>query len=150
MTRVTTDAAAGLFLIAFGAWAWWLGAELTAGTLNQLGPGMLPRALSVLLGLCGVALLVDGLVTRGEALQRWDLRGPLFLLGAAVLFGFSVRPLGLAVAAPVAVMVGAMASPETRWGETLAFAAVLTLFCLLLFKIALSLPIPVLPWLIGY
>ena len=43
-----------------------------------------------------------------------------------------------------------MASRETRPVETLIFGTVITIFCLLLFKFALNLPIPVAPWLIGY
>jgi putative tricarboxylic transport membrane protein len=83
-------------------------------------------------------------------LARWSVRGPVFILGAAIVFALSVRPLGLAVAGPLTVVVGAFASPQTRLVETLIFSAVMTAFCVTLFKFALNLPIPVAPWLIGY
>jgi hypothetical protein len=61
-----------------------------------------------------------------------------------------VRPLGLVVAGPLAIVIGAFASDEVRWKETLLFGAVMTLFCIGLFKFALGLPIPLAPWLLGY
>lgn len=148
--RSPQDAAAGLFLIAVAAVALWQGAVLSAGSLGQVGPGMLPRALAVATALCGVALVVQSFFADGAGLGRWPLRGPLFVLGGAVAFGLAVRPLGLAVAGPMVVLISAMASHETRWIEALVFGAVMTTFCLLLFKVALGLPIPVAPWAIGY
>ena len=74
----------------------------------------------------------------------------LFVLGAILVFAYSVRPLGLAVAAPLAILIGAFASNDTRWGETLLFSVVMTAFCIGLFKYALGLPIPLAPWLVGY
>lgn len=150
MTQVRQDFGAGLFLIAVAAIALWQGAELSVGTLGEIGPGMLPRVLAVITGLCGIAVLVGSFLSGGAALERWAIRGPLFILGAAVAFGLTVRPLGLAVAGPIVVIVGAGASSETRWHEAGIFAVIMTVFCLLLFKVVLGLPIPVAPWLIGY
>jgi hypothetical protein len=145
------DAGGGMFLLLLGALAWWQTSELSAGTLRQLGPGMLPRALALLIGLCGALLLARALrASRGEALGAWSVRSPLFILGAAVLFGVGIRPLGLAVTGPIVVLVSVGASRETRWAEALLFSLLLTVFCLALFKLLLRLPIPVAPWLIGY
>ena len=150
MIRAWQDAAGGLFLVAVAAFALWQGADLAAGTPNQMGPGMLPRGLAVLVGVCGVALVVESFLTDGVGLERWHIRGPLFILGAAVAFALAVRPLGLAVAGPLAVIIGAFASRDTRLVETLIFGIAITAFCIGLFKFMLSLPIPVAPWLIGY
>ena len=144
------DAGAGLFLIAIGLIGFWQSLSLSAGSLSQLGPGMLPRAISVLVALCGVALFAEGWVSGGERLARWAVRGPLFILGAVVVFGLTVRPLGLAVAGPLAVALSGFASRETHWLETIAFGVAMTVFCLGLFKFALGLPIPVAPWLLGW
>ena len=86
----------------------------------------------------------------GAGLDRWGVRGPIFILGAAVAFALAVRPLGLAVAGPLVIVISAMASRETRLVEMLIFGTIITAFCLLLFKFALNLPIPVAPWLVGY
>jgi len=144
------DAAAGLVVMAVAAFALWRGAELGAGTLRNIGAGMMPRALAVLFAALGLALTLGALFQPGTRLERWTLRGPLLILSAVVAFGICVRPAGLAVAGPLAITIAAAASPETRWPETLVFAAVITAFCILLFKFALGLAIPLAPWLLGY
>lgn len=150
MIKSPQDAAAGAFLLVIAGIALWLGADLPVGTVRQLGPGMFPRVLAILVGVVGVMIVIDAFLQSGEGLERWPLRAPLFILGAAIAFGFAVRPLGLIVAAPLVMLVGAFASPETRIREVLAFGVVMTVFCVGLFKYALGLPIPVAPWLIGY
>ena len=50
----------------------------------------------------------------------------------------------------LAVIIAAFASDEVRWGETIVLGIVMTVFCIGLFKLALGLPIPLAPWLIGY
>ena len=152
MSRIRSpqDAAAGLFLLVLGSVALWEGASLSAGSIGQIGPGMLPRALAVLNVLGGIGLFVGAFFIPGPRLERWRLRGPLFVLGAAVAFGLTIRPLGLVVAAPAAVVIAALASVESRWLETLVFAALMTAACVCLFKYLLGLPIPLAPWLIGY
>jgi|GEM_PF-821363 len=147
---VAEDVGAGLFLIALAGVGLWQGAELDFGSLRQIGPGMLPRVLSLAVGSCGVLLVVRSRLGAERRLARWTLRGPLFTLGGAVLFGLCVRPLGLVVAGPVAVLVSALASPETRWREVGVFAVLITLFCIALFKWLLQLPIPLCPFWLGY
>jgi putative tricarboxylic transport membrane protein len=144
------DTAAGIVVIAVAAFALWQGADLVAGSLGAIGAGLLPRALAALFGLLGLVLLIGSLLQDGERLARWRLREPALVIAAVVTFGLCVRPLGLIVAGPLTVIIGAAASAETRWSETLVFALVMTLFSVLLFKFALGLPIPLAPWLIGY
>jgi putative tricarboxylic transport membrane protein len=144
------DFVGGLLIIAVAVFAYWQGADLPLGTLGGIGPGMLPRGLAVLLGLLGAWLVLDSFAEQGAALDRWSIRGPLLVLGAVAVFGLTVRPLGLVVAGPLAIVISAFASDEVRWGETILFGALMTAFCIGLFKFALGLPIPLAPWLIGY
>ncbi len=104
----------------------------------------------MLLGVLGMVLAVGALLQPGEELHRWSLRGMVFVFGAVIAFGLTVRPLGLAVAGPLAVIISGFASEETRWVETIVFGLVMTVFCVGLFKYALGLPIPLAPWLLGY
>jgi putative tricarboxylic transport membrane protein len=141
---------AGALLLLIAAIAAWQGSRLTLGTFGHMGPGMFPTVLAGLVAICGLAIMILGLKDRIVWRDRWPLRGPLFILGAAVVFGLAIRPLGLAIAGPLLVFVGALASHESRWLEVIIFAAGMTIFCLALFKFALSLPIPIAPILIGY
>lgn len=144
------DVIAGLILLVVAAVAAWQGSWLSVGTPRHIGPGMLPLVLSALIALIGVMLMGLGLREARAHPDRWPLRGPVFILGSAVIFGLAVRPLGLAVAGPLLVIVGALASDESRWFEVMLFAVGMTVFCVVLFKHLLSLPIPLAPWLIGY
>ena len=168
MRQISKDLTAGIFLLAIAALASFQGAPLEMGTLRQIGPGMLPRGLAVVLGLFGVALVVKGYTERppraarpaeprteaspGSRSSGWRhaLRGPICLFAAVCLFGLGVRTVGFLVAGPLVVVVSALASAETRWSENVIFAGVMTAFCFLLFKTLLSLPIPVAPWILGY
>jgi putative tricarboxylic transport membrane protein len=138
--------AGGFFMLAISALAFWQSDDLTLGTLRAFGPGMMPQLLSALCAICGMAILVGGLVRPGPALERWTWRGPLFVLGGAIVFGLTIRPLGLAVAAPLALVLSSYASAETKLKETLIFGIAMTVFCIGLFKLLLGLPVPVAPW----
>ncbi|MFN0299976.1 MAG: tripartite tricarboxylate transporter TctB family protein [Burkholderiales bacterium] len=144
------DFVGGLAIIAVAVIGYWLGRALPGGTDGGIGPGTLPKGLAMLLGLLGLLLLAGALSREGSRLERWSIRGPLCILGALVVFGLAVRPLGLAVAGPLAIAISAFASDEVRWGETILFGLLMTAFCVGLFKIALGLPIPLAPWLLGY
>lgn len=144
------DFVGGWVVIGIAAFAFWQAADLPIGKLGGMGPGMLPKSLAVALGLLGALLVADAILGRGLRLERWSIRGPVFVIGAVVAFGLAVRPLGLVVAGPLAIVIGAIASDEVRWRETIVVGAVVTALCIGLFKFALGLPIPLAPWLLGY
>jgi hypothetical protein len=72
-------------------------------------------------------------------------RGPVFITAATLIFAVTVRPLGLVIASFVSLVVSAVATEEVRWIETMIWAAVLTLFCSLLFPYGLNLPLQLWP-----
>jgi hypothetical protein len=148
--RSRREAAAGLSLVAFAAFALWQAADLAPGSLRRIGPGAFPLALSVQVGGCGLLLLLGSLLRDGEGIGRTRLRGSVFVLGGAVAFGMAITPLGLLVAGPLVLLIVSAATSETRWWQNVVFAALLTVFCLVLFRFTLNQPIPVAPWLIGY
>jgi hypothetical protein len=142
--RNPQDAAAGLFLVAVGVFALWQGSNLDMGTLRAMGAGMLPTSLAVIVASLGLLIAGVAFFTAGPALERWHLRGPIFILGSVVIFALLIRTAGLAIAGPVAMLVGCFATDEVRWGEAVIFSVVMTAFCIVLFKVVLGLPIPVL------
>ncbi len=157
--RSTQDLAAGVFMMLLAGLALVLSSDLPIGTLRQLGPGMLPRAFAVICAGLGLMLALASLRFDGEKLAGWSWRGVLFVLGGAVLFGLTIRgfdlgpikvpQLGLIVSGPLVVLVAGCAAEDVRWKELIIFAVAMTTFCALLFKYALSLPIPLAPWLLG-
>ena len=137
-------------VIAVALFAFWQAAALPIGTLGGMGPGMLPKTLAVLFGVLGALLVLGSVFEAGPPLERWSIRGPVFVALAIVAFGLTVRPLGLVVAGPVAIVIAALASEEVRWVETIVVGVLMTAICVGLFKFALGLPIPLAPWLMGY
>ena len=137
-------------VIAVALFAFWQAAALPIGTLGGMGPGMLPKSLAVLFGVLGALLVLGSVFEAGPPLERWSIRGPVFVALAIVAFGLTVRPLGLVVAGPVAIVIAAPASEEVRWVETIVVGVLMTAICVGLFKFALGLPIPLAPWLMGY
>jgi TIR domain-containing protein len=78
-------------------------------------------------------------------LMRWVPRGPLFITAATIVFGVTVRPLGLVFSSFVSMLISAYATEEIRWIEAIICAAVLTVFCSLLFPWGLNLPLQLWP-----
>jgi Tripartite tricarboxylate transporter TctB family len=157
--RSPQNFAGGIFLICIGLGAYLLAGDLAIGTLRAMGPGMLPKAFALILAGLGALLVVESLRFDGEALERFSLRGIVFVLGGCLLFGMAIRgfevgplkvpSLGLVLAGPLVMFVAGFASDEVRWKEIGIFAIVMTALCAALFKYALGLPIPLAPWLIG-
>ena len=157
--RSSQDMAAGLFMILLAGIALVLSSDLPLGTLRQIGPGMLPKSFAVICAGLGLMLCLASLRFNGEKLAGWSWRGVIFVLGGAVLFGLTIRgfdigpvhvpQLGLVVSGPLVVLVAGLAAEDVKWKELIIFAVAMTTFCALLFKYALSLPIPLAPWLLG-
>ena len=137
-------------MLSIAAVALWQSADLTAGSLRQIGPGFMPRVLAAITGLCGLVLCAYALAGRGAMMERWSVRGMVFVLAGIAAFAMTVRPLGLAMAGPLVVIISAFATSEVRWREILLFGLALTAACVILFKVLLRLPVPLAPWLIGY
>lgn len=151
-----SELGAATILIALAVLGFALSSELPRGTLRSVGAGMLPQALSILLGLCAIPILIGAL--RGAAASdrlTFSLRGPVLVLSATALFaltiksshfdGWSTPELGLVVAGPLAIIVGGHASPDARMRQLLTLALFLTPFSLVLFGDLLNLPIPIMP-----
>jgi Tripartite tricarboxylate transporter TctB family len=153
--RSPQSLAGGLVLIGLAGLALWLTRDLDQGTLNAMGPAMLPRWLAIAVGLSGLALLVFAFIKHGDALERWNLRGPVFVIGGILAFALTIRPftfgtltapgLGMLFAGPLAIIIGGYATPEARLRDLVILSLSLTPFCMVLFGDLLNLPIPVFP-----
>lgn len=142
--RAPRHLVAGLALIALAVFALWAVSGLPQGSLRSMGPAMLPRIVSVAIGACGLAFVVLGFLQQGPPLPAWELRGPLIVGAGMVVFALTIRSLGFAVAAPLAMMIVGHGTTEVRPRELAVFAVVMTAFCLGLFRYLLDQPIPVL------
>lgn len=144
------DVVAGLFLCTVAAAAYFGIAHLPMQDEQGIGPGLMPKSVAMLIAVLGLAITAMGLASDRMPIMPMSLRGPLFVLGAVVIFAGTIRPLGLAVAGPVAVMFAALADRDSRPLEVVVFAVVLSVLCIGLFKYVLRLPIPLAPFVLGY
>ena len=143
LIKSTQEFGAGLFLMAVAAFAYWQGLDLPRGSLRAMGPGMLPMALTFMVGAGGFLMVLYSFFEAGPRLERWSLRGPFFVFGGIILFALLIRTCGLIVAGPVSMIFGMLASEEFRLKEATIFSIAMTVLCILLFKTLLRLPIPV-------
>lgn len=155
------DGIAGLALVVFGVVMFWAGLELPFVTRSgSVGSGLLPRLLAGLIIALGIAQLVFAYRKPGPGTGTWPLARFLPVFVGVVAFALTIRgssigpvaipQLGMAVAAPLAIIGSGLAAKEARIGELLIFAVLLTAFCIGVFRYGLSLSIPVAPWLIGF
>ena len=139
------DFASGVFMLVLATVAVAGSLKLNFQTTTGVGPGMMPRALGVMVAVFGLVLMFQAFFVKGEGLDRWSIRGLTFVLGAALMFSWTIRPLGLMVAGPLAIIISGFADRDTRLVEVVIYGVVLTIACWLLFSLALRLPIPVWP-----
>jgi putative tricarboxylic transport membrane protein len=135
----------GLALIGIGLFALWASRDLPGMRGFAFGPGTAPRGFAIILVLLGVGIGLGGLFTKGPDVEKFGIRGPLLIVASTFVFALSIRPRGLVFASFVSIVVSAFATTEVRWLETVIWAAVLTLFCALLFPWGLNLPLQLWP-----
>jgi hypothetical protein len=98
-------------------------------------------ALVVFYGTLG--LMFVSTLKKNDWLETRGLRGPFFIVAGILAFAVTIRLFGLVVAGPLAMVIGGYATNEVREKEILIFAAVMTAFCVALFRYGLNLPIPI-------
>ncbi|MBI3515547.1 MAG: tripartite tricarboxylate transporter TctB family protein [Proteobacteria bacterium] len=146
--RSPKDTAAGLFFLIVGIAGYWFVREMPMGAAVRMGPGYIPKVLSVIILLFGVFLAVRSLVLEGEPLEGWKLK-PLIVISAAILvFAFLIDSQGLAIAS-IALMIGStIGGREFFWREMIIFTILMTIGSAIVFHVLLGLPMTILPdWL---
>jgi len=146
LIRGPQDFFSGIVLVAFALLALWLTRNLQGMQGPNFGPATAPRLLAVLLAVAGAVICVRGFFTDGPKLERWEIRGPLFLIASILFFAATIRTLGLAVSSFGTILIACCASKEVRWLEAVAWSAVLTIAAVGIFYYGLRLPFKPWPW----
>jgi hypothetical protein len=146
------DILSGLIFLGFGLAFGIAAAGYPLGTAFRMGPGYFPLLLAGALALLGVAIIIKGVRASGavEDLGPVPWRAAVLVLGAIILFGATVRGLGLAPAVFISALLGALASRSNSPVAAILLAAGLTVFCVLIFHYGLGVALPLFgPWLRG-
>lgn len=131
--------------MAIALFALWASSDLAGMRGFSFGPGTAPRMFAYLLLALGAGVALTGFLVEGPQLQRYGIRGPVFVTLSILAFAVAIRPLGLIVSAFVSFLIAAMGSDETRWKEAVIVGICLTIGCALLFPYALGLPLDLFP-----
>lgn len=143
--RAMQEIVGGLALVAIAALALYLVRDLPAAGRVGFASGTAPRLFAYGLGALGAIIAVGGFLREGPGLERWTFRGPVFILGAIVVFAILIRTLGLAATGIITLLLASFGGREVRLVEAAIFAVGMTAFCAILFPIALGQPIPLWP-----
>ncbi len=140
------DLAFAVFLVALGALAFGLASSLSVGTAAAMGPGYVPRGLTIIIMIYGLVLGVRAMFTGAVPVPSIEWR-PLFLiLGSVAIFAVLLPVAGLALTSFVLVICAGFAAYDVRLRENAIAAVTLAAFAVVLFVVALGLPIAVWPW----
>lgn len=146
--RIRQQLASGLFFIAFGAAALWIGADMAIGTAADMGVGYVPRMLA--LGCIGIGLYQLG----AGAWQSWgtlteiNLRPIAFVVGAIFAFALILPYAGLPLTVFLLVLSSMLSGESYSLTRMLATAGGLAAGSALLFGVLLRLQIPLEPWML--
>jgi hypothetical protein len=139
---------AGLTYGLFGAAGLLLGRDLPMGDAVAMGPGYVPRMVSIgLLGVGGLMVIRGMVRARAKVpLPAFEWRTILLVLGSVTAFAFVLKPLGVVPATALLVAIAAFAGDRPRLRETAALIAVLAVFVVLVFVKGLGVYMHLWPW----
>ena len=147
-TLTRPDVLSGLLFMGLAVIGLAVSWDYPIGTAVRMGTGYVPRLFLWIMFALGVAVFVLGLRGSGETGAddpplNW--RPLLFIPASQVVFALAIDELGIIIAGALMILVGGLASRESRWLEVVISAAVLVFFVWLIFVYALGLVIPVWP-----
>jgi len=140
---LSKDFLSGLMFIGFGLAALYFGQKLALGTAVRMGPGYVPRMLSlVLLGL-GILICIVALATGGEPVEKPKWKPITLVTVGVVCFGLLFERTGLLPALIVLILIASWANDEFKLIEVIGNMVVLAVLCTLVFKVGLGMNISI-------
>jgi hypothetical protein len=117
------------------------------GVPARMGPAFFPYWLGVILFLLGVAVAVMGMTPKAavEPFPKFHFKPNFWVLGAIVLFGLILKPVGELIAGVILIVVASRGSEDFRLKRSILLGVGLSVFCALVFVAGLKLPIPLCP-----
>ena len=141
---LSKDFLSGLLFISFGLAALYFGRHLAMGTAVRMGPGFVPHMLAfIMIGLGLIISVVAALVNKGEAAEapRWK---PITLVTIGIfVFAALFERTGMFPALVALILIASAGGDEFKLTEVLGNIVVLTILCILVFKIGLSMNISI-------
>ncbi|MCC6007555.1 MAG: tripartite tricarboxylate transporter TctB family protein [Rhodobacteraceae bacterium] len=141
------DLVAGALVLALGVFTLYEASGYARGSMANIGPGFFPGLLGMLLVACGIGIiLVEGTRDRSAALPRPEIRAALATVAALGLFALLIERAGLAPAVMATTYAASYATTTVTPLFRFVTASGVTIVCVLVFPIALGLPMRIVTW----
>lgn len=118
------------------------------GTPARMGPAFFPFWLGLLLFALGLLIAFNGMREaggEGSEFPKFHWKPNFWVLGAVVMFGLIMKPIGMVIAGVLLIIVASMGSAEFQLRRAVILGLILSIFCALVFVWGLKLPIPLCP-----
>ena len=144
MSRLLSkDFLSGVMFIAFGLTALWFGRHLQMGTTVRMGPGFVPHMLAyIMLGL-GFIIAVVALYSGGEQVEAPKWRPITMVTVGIIVFALLFETTGMFPSLVALVLIASAGGDEFKLTEVIGNIIVLTILCVLVFKVGLQMNISV-------
>ncbi len=139
------DLAAGIFLTGVAIVGLFLNQEYELGSAAQMGPGYMPMLVFILQALLGLAVIVVGLRSGPDPLEKWAWRELVLILGAMAAFGVMIEWIGLALTVATVVVISSLADRSQTIRGVIGLMVSLVVVCWLIFIFGLGLNVSFLP-----
>ena len=141
---LTKDFLSGLMFVAFGLGALYVGQHLAVGTPVRMGPGYVPRMLSMIMLALGVLICIVAIVSGSEPVEKPKWKPITLVTIGIVCFALLFERAGLIPALVVLILIASLAGEEFKLTEVIGNIIVLSVLCTLVFKVGLGMNIYVL------
>lgn len=141
---LSKDFLSGLMFISFGLIVLYFGQKLAVGTTVRMGPGWVPHALSYILLALGSVICLIALFVGGETVEKPKWRPITMVTIGIVAFALLLENFGLFPALVALVVIASLGGDEFKVTEVVGNVVVLTILCVIVFKVGLGMNIAVL------
>jgi hypothetical protein len=129
--------------IAFGLAALYFGRHLAMGTTVRMGPGYVPHMLAYIMMVLGLIISVIALYSGGEPVEAPKLRPIVLVTIGIIVFALLFERTGMFPSLVALILIASLGGDEFKLKEVIGNIAVLTVLCILVFKVGLSMNISV-------
>ncbi len=148
MKKPSANTISAVLAIAIGAFVVFYGlSTYRLGTIQRMGPGMVPVIFGAILAILGAILLITEQLNRARTeLPAVAWRPLIWVLAAVLAFALTLPIFGVVPATVLLILISSRADGALSIPQALGLAAAVACLIWLVFGLALNLPIPFLTW----
>ena len=134
----------GLLAIGLGVFYYCL-TYLRLGSATDMGPGMFPAGVGVILAGFGAAILIPALFRAGPRMTV-DIRSLAAALSSILAFALLLEPVGLVPAMLALTLIAGLADRKLSLLKSLLLAICLSILAILIFQVGLGMQVATAQW----